>query len=109
MIKFKKNILLFVLIILLCISIYKSQDDEEENMYLKLKKMAQDQTNPDHSIGSDGKKREISNEDKELYSKVPVFPMMNRKFFCDIDIKLDTVKQDVMKNHNYNKYLFFTN
>lgn len=101
MIKVQKNLKTVLLIILICISSFKSQGD---NMYEKLKQMAENQNaGIDPSIGSDGKKREISKEDRELYSKVPVAPMFNRRFFCDIDVKLNTVKQDVMKNYNYQK------
>ena len=99
MIKLQKSVKSVFLLILICISSFKSQ----ENIYEKIKQMADNQNNPDVSIGSDGQKRELSKEDRELYSKVPVAPMLNRRFFCDIDIKLNTVKQDIMKNHNYQK------
>lgn len=101
MIKLQKNLKSVLLIILICISSFKSQ---EESIYEKIRQMANNQnTGVDPSVGSDGKKREITKEERELYSKVPVAPMYNRRFFCDIDVKLNTVKQDVMKNHNYQK------
>lgn len=95
-----KSIRSIFLILIICLSSLKSQ---EANYYEKLKEMAQKETAPDHSIGADGKKRELSKEDKELYNKPPVYPMLTRRFFCDIDVKTNTVKQDVMKNHNYSK------
>lgn len=101
MIKLQKNLKSILLILIICISSFNSQ---EENLYEKIKKMAENQNaGVDHTVGSEGQKREISKEERELYSKVPVAPMYNRRFFCDIDIKLNTVKQDVMKNHNYQK------
>lgn len=33
----------------------------------------------------------------------PKFPVIYPKFVCDPDIKLNTVKQDVMTDKNYNK------
>lgn len=98
MIKLQKSLKAIFLIILISLSSFKSQ----ENYYEKLKQMA---SNPevDHSIGSDGERREISHEEKELYNKPPVAPMLIRRFFCDIDIKMNSARQDVMKNHNYHK------
>jgi len=100
MIKLQKSLRAILVLFLICISSFKSQ----ENIYEKIKQMAEKQNEPvDHTIGSDGTKREISKEDRELYNKTPVSPFFNRRFFCDIDVKVNTVRQDIMKNHNYNK------
>ncbi len=102
MIKLQNNLKSVLLIILVCISSFKSHED----IYEKIRQMAQNPNGGvDPSVGSDGKKRDISKEERELYSKTPVAPMYNRRFFCDIDVQMNTVKQDVMKNHNYQKYI----
>jgi hypothetical protein len=45
----------------------------------------------------------IAEEDKEIYNRPPVTPHQIPRFFCDPDVKVNTVRQDVMTNLNYNK------
>ena len=96
-----------LLIILSLIFLVNSQ---EENMYLKIKAMAEgtykpesesESADPDADADAEDK---ISKEDKELYDKTPVFPILNPRFYCENNSEgQEKVHTDVMKNHNYQK------
>lgn len=76
---------------------------EEENLYLKIKSMADGTYVPPKPEGEVPEKRDISKEDKEIYDKTPMFPAMNMRFFCDPNASTEKYHSDVMKNHNFRK------
>ena len=91
---------LLILISLTCL--VKSQ----ENHYEKIKAMAAGTyKEPEPVVEGEEiiEKEEITQEDRELYNKTPVYPSLNQRFFCDQNASTEKVYEDVMKNHNYQK------
>lgn len=96
---FKTSILL--IICFLCVIQIKA---EEENIYLKIKAMADGTYKPEEEKIADKEREEkVSKEDKELYDKAPVAPLLNHRFICNPHSSTEKFYEDEMKNHNYQK------
>ena len=69
--------------LLILISLIFLTNAQEENIYLKIKAMADGTYKPENEKIEENKEKEdkISKEDKELYDKTPVFPIFNQRFF----------------------------
>ena len=85
-----KSKILFLFFLSVCII-------SQEISYESLKRQGADYINPS-SIKDKDLELEI-----ELKNEKPVAPSLIGKFWCDPSIKLNTVRQDVMTNKNYNK------
>jgi hypothetical protein len=76
---------------------------EEENIYLKIKAMADGTYVPPKTEEELVKEKNISKEDKELYDKTPMFPVFNARFFCDSNASTEQYYTDIIKNSNFKK------
>jgi hypothetical protein len=93
------------LFILISFVFLANANTEEENIYLKIKAMADGTYVPPKTEEELNKEKEdkISKEDKEIYDKTPTFPVFNNRFFCDPNASNEQFYADVMKNHNFKK------
>jgi hypothetical protein len=84
----KKLILIIALFIILQLTL-------QQVTYESLKKQAQNIEDEDLTLEHDASEK--------IEEKI-VSPAVVSGFWCDKDIKLNSVRQDVMNNNNYNKY-----
>ena len=82
----KNIILIYFLLILIClIQLRKGSPSEYENI-----------------VSSFKQEDKISNKSKEEIISQPITPIVYGKFWCDPSFKLNSVREDVMTNHNFN-------
>ena len=82
----KKNILNYLIVLLICLLHYsKCESSEYEKIISAVKSVD-----------------EIPNKSKEENFSQPITPIVNGKFWCDPSFKLNSVRDDVMTNHNFN-------
>lgn len=86
-----KQLFSILLLIFTCLILTKSQED----MYASILKEGKKTQDVGVGVG-------VTNQEKK-FENIPIAPKVELRFSCDPDIKINTVRQDVMNSSNYIK------
>lgn len=90
------NFLILFGLLLCFISLYNCHDSIDPELLKKIGSLTYESL----------KKQAMEQDDiatREPETSTPITPAIVGRFFCDNDIKLNSIRQDVMTNNNYNK------